>query len=76
MTKRTFKRMNIRLEVAGMQLTNELRRQFDEGLVETYGHLHVDKHLLSPGEIKEVMVNKRITEAIEKGWIVSLGEVQ
>lgn len=57
MTKRTFKKMRTQLAVAGMQLTNELRRQFAEGIVKTYGQMHLDRYLLLPGEIQEVMVN-------------------
>jgi len=68
--------MNIQLAVAGMQLTNELKRQFSEGTVKTYGQMQLGRYHLHPGEIQAVVVTNRITEAIEKGWIELGGDLK
>lgn len=72
MTKR-LPTATIQLAVAGMQLHNELKKQFEDGTVKIFGHLKLGKILILPGAVVEVPYTKPIQEAIVRGLIVCRG---
>ena len=69
-------RMRVQLAMAGMQLTNELKRQFQDGTVKIYGHLKIGQTLLIPGSLHVLPYNDAVKDAISRGILVGRGFVE